>query len=361
MTASTRRLSALALPLLVLAAAPAARAATFCVETRDQLEGALIAAGLNQESDEIRVRPGVYLAPQPNGFDYLPTGNAIHYSVTLSGGWSASCTRATHDARITVLFGNLNGPVLRFRTPEGTMRVRDLTLLGGFVGSGVRGAGLHIDHTSGFGPAVEIERVIFRDNQGYAALYVQTKGAMLLTGCLFHSNLIDGTGSGAANLISESVNDPRITNNTFAGNTTVGNSPIGGLLLDNSAAADPGANVTNNIFWGNDHFDFLVIGHAEPFQYNDLGNGSGSYTGANNTFVDPLFRDPAEDDYQLRFDSPMLDSGSNTAASLPDLDLLGVARPQNGTYDRGAYEYRPPIFFGDFETGDASAWSVVQP
>jgi parallel beta-helix repeat protein len=74
-------------------------------------------------------------------------------------------------------------------------------------------------------------------------------------------------------------------------------------------------------------------------------------TGTNgNISVDPLFVDPPNDNYLLHIGSPAIDSGDNTAPSLPVIDLDGYARIFDGdgvggaVIDIGALEFsnRPP-------------------
>lgn len=62
-------------------------------------------------------------------------------------------------------------------------------------------------------------------------------------------------------------------------------------------------------------------------------NGTGNKEG------DPRFVDAAGGDFRLRFDSPCRDTGE-TIATIP-ADLIGVARPQNTSYDMGCYEAIP--------------------
>src|SRR5690606_27225498 len=143
------------LPGLLLSAH--AQAATVCVGTAGQFNSAIIAAETNDESDDIRIRAGTYVAPIPDGFYYYPPSNDADISnVTVSGGWNADCSVATNDATRTVLSGNLQTSVLRFRNANGTITVRNLTITGGYSDGVVLGA-LHFDHGSGFGIGVHVE------------------------------------------------------------------------------------------------------------------------------------------------------------------------------------------------------------
>lgn len=67
----------------------------------------------------------------------------------------------------------------------------------------------------------------------------------------------------------------------------------------------------------------------------DSGTGT---TIANNTTTDPSFTNAAAKDFTLPSGSNARDAGTDVSASVPD-DYLGTTRPQNGTFDIGAYEY----------------------
>lgn len=332
-----------AVPLTLLFPAHA-RAGSICVGTAGQLNTAIINAETNNESDDIRIRAGIYVAPIPDGFYYYPPSNDADVSnVTVSGGWDVGCSAMTDDATLTVLSGNLQTSVLRFRNANGTMTVRNLTITGGYVDGGVLGA-LHFDHVSGSGIGVVVDRVIAHHNEGYAALYVKTQATISVTGSLFHSNLATASGAGGARIVREnSLNATYIYNNTFAYNATGHVSTVGGLLFENEE--DAPSFIKNNIFWGNDNSDLGVIGNnasQNDCGYNDVGVWDDVIVcnGANVVQVDPGFTDPATADFRLATHSPLIDLGCSAVqcTGLPDIDLRGVARPQGDGYEMGAYE-----------------------
>ena len=330
------------LPTLLLCAH--ARAATVCVSTAGQLNTAIIAAETNNQADDIRIRTGTYVAPIPDGFYYYPPSNDADVSnVTVSGGWNSGCSLMTDDATLTVLSGNLQTSVLRFRNANGTMTVRNLTITGGYAPSGVRGA-LHFDHVSGFGISVVVDRVIVHHNETYAALYVKTQGTIRIAGSLFHSNLTTSSGAGGARIINENgFNATYIFNNTFTHNRADAVSTVGGLVFEN--ADDAPSFINNNIFWGNDNSDFSVVGTTASQNncgYNDVGVFAAVIVcnGAGVVYVNPLFSNPGLEDFRLAVNSPLIDIGCNTVqcTGIPLIDLLGVARPQGIKHDMGAYE-----------------------
>jgi hypothetical protein len=95
----------------------------------------------------------------------------------------------------------------------------------------------------------------------------------------------------------------------------------------------------------------LTLGNDDLTLPSDSGV-PGTYTPNTNVDVDPAFVDPANGDYHLRWDSPVIDAGGvcqTLCQTVPDLD--GLTRPIDGNgdgtaaRDLGAYEYghRAPV------------------
>ncbi|MCJ7695494.1 MAG: hypothetical protein MUO40_08710, partial [Anaerolineaceae bacterium] len=55
--------------------------------------------------------------------------------------------------------------------------------------------------------------------------------------------------------------------------------------------------------------------------------------------ADPLFKDPAGENFRLQSISPCIDTGNNSAPAIPPVDRNNVPRPLNGLVDMGAYEF----------------------
>jgi uncharacterized repeat protein (TIGR01451 family) len=87
---------------------------------------------------------------------------------------------------------------------------------------------------------------------------------------------------------------------------------------------------------------------APVFDYNDVWNNDVNYTGVtpgpHSKSVDPAFINSKAADYHLRYDSPVIDMGTNTGA--PAHDFEGEIRPLDGNRDNiaitdmGADEFR---------------------
>jgi parallel beta-helix repeat protein len=140
-------------------------------------------------------------------------------------------------------------------------------------------------------------------------------------------------------------------------NTVVGNNASQGSALY-ADGFPPVALVTNNILLGSGSGGAVYCStypsYVPTFSFNDVFNASGAaYAGAcadqtgmnGNISVDPSFVNVNTDDYHLKFASPAIDAGTNTASNLPQKDFGGNLRILDGnndcvsTVDMGAYEF----------------------
>ena len=97
---------------------------------------------------------------------------------------------------------------------------------------------------------------------------------------------------------------------------------------------DSDVKVTNCIFWGNNAGG--IEGPA-TVTYSDV---QGGYSGDGNINADPLFVDPANNNYHLMPDSPCSDVGTNNpSGGLPSNDIDGQPRIMCCDVDMGADEY----------------------
>ena len=134
-----------------------------------------------------------------------------------------------------------------------------------------------------------------------------------------------GTGNGA-----------QVYNNVFH------NSPNGsGVTLSGGSS---NVKVYNNTFYKNKRG--IVVNGNNPLIKNNIAylNSSGNITTlggrptlSNNLTSNPLFVDPAKNNFKLQAASPAIDAGA--ILSEVKNDFVGVPRPQGSTYDIGAYEH----------------------
>ena len=101
----------------------------------------------------------------------------------------------------------------------------------------------------------------------------------------------------------------------------------------------------------------------------------GGYTGEGNIDADPMFMDPANDNFRLKFGSPCLDTGTMDGAPLTDyngdprpVDIVGVGTEGAGAIDMGAFEKQRYIWYVDKDAsgaGNGSSWAdaytTIQP
>lgn len=357
---SELRSTAFALFAGLLLASPGV-AANFCVTSSSQLANALATAETNGENDFVRIVEGTYLAPQPDGFVYEPfqLGADATRNLTVSGGFEPGCASQVPDARRTVLSGGLLSPVLYLRSIGGQMLVINLTVTGGYSATSI--GAVDVARTPGTladGPTVRIENVLFRHNEGYAALRVATAAPLRLLGSLFHSNRV--RHAAARLVVTAAEGSLTVHSNTVAATEAEPGFQTAGIAFDLAAGAT--TTVVNNVLWDNESWDFHLVGTMVPFSWNVYGvaGGLGTYGGNGNLQTDPRFVDATADDYRLRHDSPAVDSGGPVDPT-QTYDLYGTLRPQNQILDRGALERIAALFLDGFESGGPWQWSVVVP
>ncbi|MCP4610914.1 MAG: right-handed parallel beta-helix repeat-containing protein, partial [Planctomycetes bacterium] len=156
-----------------------------------------------------------------------------------------------------------------------------------------------------------------------------------ISNCSFSGNhAIGGLGGGIRNYTSS----PTITNCTFFGNSAAN----GGAILNGATSAPT---VTNCILWGNTAPEIYNFSSTPTVNYCDV---QGGYGGTGNIDIDPLFVDTdgpdnilgtQDDDLHLQASSPCIDSGDNSAPSLPANDFEGDDRIINSTVDMGVDEH----------------------
>ena len=180
----------------------------------------------------------------------------------------------------------------------------------------------------------------------------------IITNAVFVGNRAspgNGLGNGGA-IYNEGQrggqSNPTIINATFTANHAANR---GGAIYNDVRFGDGGESrpqITNSILFGNTAggSPSQVEGDgASPQITFSIVEGGGS-SGTGNLDADPRFTAPfdpvgpdgtfatADDGLRLAPGSPALDAGTSSEISLPNEDLTGADRVQNGTVDLGAYE-----------------------
>ncbi len=163
-------------------------------------------------------------------------------------------------------------------------------------------------------------------NDEGAGIY-SSRGSPILYNCVFGSNYAKEHGGGMYN----EFNSPIITNCTFSGNSAYAG---GGIYCKKAKPI-----VTNSILWGNSS----RYGKLEPSQiyaseasidYSCIQGLTEDLAGKGNIGLDPHFLKAAENDFNLKADSPCIDAGTNDLL-LPEIntDVDGTVRLKDGNND----------------------------
>src|SRR5258706_9338098 len=148
----------------------------------------------------------------------------------------------------------------------------------------------------------------------------QMQVTLMVRATLIAGNQSSGVGGTGGTLSNGTY---QLSDCTIAGNALSGVQPLTGTGVTQTTT------LRNCILYGNLD-DFVGAPAAGSATFCDSGDGA--LLGQPNCIAaDPLFADPANGDYRLRFGSPCIESGD--PASNGALDLLGHARPLDGNLD----------------------------
>lgn len=362
--------AALAFPVSICFCLPlAAGEAVHCVQTPGQLQAALSVAAQSPEDDDIRLRSGHYLH-----------NLALEYhgqhadTLRISGGWSGDagnpCEAQTLDGRATRLDGGGDHQILRLQshvhapaTQGPRFEVANLHFDNGFAQGFVYGGGLQMQAMSSLPTTFHIDNVIFSGNRalhGGALDISLASGSVRVANSLFHDNSAPDRDFGqfSASLGHLGV-DMLIANSTFA-RGQCGGAQARGCGVGAIIAAGSQLRIVNSLFWQNAMNDVYLQGMS------GLGQGS---AGIDHSLAavagdippslvaplagDPLFVDPATDDFALADTSPFIDQGLAALPSPlpPAHDLHGNPRLRFAGIDPGALENQgaDPIFVDGFQ------------
>jgi predicted outer membrane repeat protein len=225
-----------------------------------------------------------------------------------------------------------------------------------------KGGAMHNEYSQSI-----INNCIFIGNNAssYGGAVYNNNSSVWVTNAVFDRNNSNSAGGA---LCSENASNGQVINAVFIGNksssggtifnynasptyfncTLTGNSGVsasGGFLNNTSNAV-----ITNCIFWNTTSSattEIFNTGSGAPVVTYSITLG-GVYGGTGNSSADPKFSDlsapagadgiflTADDGLQLTNCSGAYNKG--TAINAPATDILGVARPQYGVVDMGAYE-----------------------
>ncbi len=144
---------------------------------------------------------------------------------------------------------------------------------------------------------------------------------------IIRNNIAYANRGAGFDMVGTGSQNNKVYNNTAYGNGFPGFVSTGGdqtifknnIGYNNDKATDPGGNYGG--------LNMMIATGAVPIQSNNLFSAT----------VDPLFVNPAANDFRLKLGSPAI----NTGASLPEVtdDFYGKSRPTGGNHEIGAIEY----------------------
>ena len=195
-------------------------------------------------------------------------------------------------------------------------------------------------------------------NVGDVAIVIDAPKVEVRNNLILNADTAIAIGGGGFNLLPPNfVDEVFVENNTAYQNPPAGQPLFYAVYLATHSNTTGSATFLNNIFWeGMMNFSSGVVGvdgmGIETIDYNEMYAPNAAMittpnVGAHGVMADPMFiTAPADSNanpitpsmFFLQSSSPGVNTGTNTGAFE---DFYGVARPQQGAWDMGAFEHVP--------------------
>jgi len=173
---------------------------------------------------------------------------------------------------------------------------------------------------------------------GGIGLYQIASGKTLITNCIITNNYSEDYGGGVCHYYnSKSL----MINNTLYANKA--DSEGSGIYLN----MDSTFSIVNSILYENVS-DQIAYETASPAV--TYCNIKGGWPGTGNIDSDPLFADPFNLDFHIKYNSPCRDAGDKTLADLPTFDFEKDPRVAYGEVDMGADEFYNHLYMTGLTT-----------
>lgn len=353
--------------LFVVLTAATVFGATFNVTNPTEFQNALLTARSNGEDDVVNVAAGTYNLASALTYTALSTES---YSLTIRGaGIGATILDGGNAVKLMSL--EARGP----DDSHVNLVIRGITFRNGNDASAFGGA-MVIATNNG---SVTVTSSEFSNNAssfGAGALFVRAdeNGVINVTNNIFNGNS-SAKSAGAAELRASAdhtdgtAGTVNLTNNTFVANSAVN---VGGGVRVVTRNAGDIVNVYNNIIWGNTaalvydlHVETQTDGAAVNLFNNDIADytiwSSASLSEGNNINQAP----DLTADSHLQTGSPCIDTGDNSAPSIPATDIDGGSRIVDGdgnstaVVDMGADEFGSAAPVYAFNVPAMNEWGII--
>jgi hypothetical protein len=213
--------------------------------------------------------------------------------------------------------------------------------------SGEAGGGIECQSTSAV-----VSNCVIVDN---AAVYGGGACSGTLINCVLSNNVAQQLGGGS---YSSTLNNCLLVGNsaTWGGAVATILAKLNNCTIYGNSASQSGGGLYVS-YGGGPGFLYatncIIVGNSAPTGSNYIALSSVMTlncccttplpaSGVGNFSSDPLFTNPAINDFHLQSNSPCINSGNNTAVAGPT-DLDGNPRVVGGTVDIGCYEYQTPV------------------
>ncbi len=336
-----------------------------------------------EDGDRIRIGQGNYN-------ENLRISKSFPTGITISGGWSSDFATVAKDPTRTVVDAGQNDRAFHIFAAPSKITIENVTLQDGNFPN--FGGCMAVNHPSGM-IHLNLEDVIVQDcnsegsfGGGISFLLISSQLSANLVNVVVRRSHAD-IGGGGISIIShaEGANaevriinsviysntaereggglqvwaelggnsEALIINSTITGNTSHDQVHGGGgmAVVDTDQESENILGMYNTILFGNTAdpggdltIDLSGTNSRTDIFYNDVHSVDhfrGTFNQGNNLDTDPLFLNPAGDDFHLHPDSPLIDIGTLAVPSppgLPSTDFEGKPRVLGGAPDIGAYE-----------------------
>jgi hypothetical protein len=341
--------------LSTLLVAPGVDAATFCVDTANELQSALMTASSNGEADSVRIEAGLYEGISSIAFAYTTSES---HAIWISGGYLSNCVILVNDPGLTVISGSGVRQALVLTGTggsSGAQSLSNLTITDGATSQ--QGAGLFMGGATHTGD-VTVTRVVIERNTATSiagGMAIYTNGRAKVINNLFLLNRCGYRYCGlSATVIASNPTEIRAVfgNNTFVGNACASGTEceLAGVRYGGSARSL----FYNNVFAANTLGDLSLettSGGSSELYHNNLVSLAGVppvQSVGNIAVANPQFVDLLNDDLRPRFSSPLRNAGT-LAFEYLQLDLAGRKRVNESEIDIGAFENQDRLFIDGFE------------